>query len=55
MVVRHLFAKQEDEGGAQRVVAGQHPAGKHPARDDLRSKHRMYVGFTPEKKYEPID
>ena len=24
---------------------------KHPARDGLRSKHRMYVGFTPEKKY----
>ena len=28
---------------------------KHPARDGLRSKHRMYVGFTPEKKFDPVD
>ena len=28
---------------------------KHPARDGLRSKPRMYVGFMPEKKYDPVD
>ena len=28
---------------------------KHPARDGLRPKYRKHVGFTPEKKYDPVD
>ena len=42
--------KTEPDGRADSTL----PA-KHPARDGLRSKHRMYVGFTPEKKYDLVD
>ena len=28
---------------------------KHWARDGLRPKYRTHVGFTPEKKYDPVD
>ena len=29
--------------------------GKHWGRDGLRPKYRAHVGFTPEKKYDPVD
>ena len=31
------------------------PAAQLRSRDGLRSKHRMYAGFTPEKKYDTVD